>query len=69
MTFSEKNEEETEEIRQKDAPIIVDPYPNRDDLKFSIRDRVYTKEELKKLEKKHWSQVKDIVFETDIKIL
>ena len=69
MTFSEKNEEETEEIRQKDAKIIVDPYPNRDDLKFSIRDRVYTKEELKKLEKKHWSQVKDIVFETDIKIL
>ena len=34
-----------------------------------LRDRVFTKDEIAKLEKKTWIEIKDLIFETDKNIL
>ena len=34
-----------------------------------LRDRTFTKEELLKLEKKKWIEIKDLIFETDTAVL
>ena len=49
----------------KDAEQSDDDQPKH----VPLRDRTFTKEELKNLEKKTWIEFKDMIFETDPSIL
>ena len=57
---------ERERLAAAQVETEKDPEANKE---VPLRDRVFTNEEVKELEKKTWIEIKDLIFETEPNIL
>jgi len=56
-------------VNDKNPELLSTRSFDEDPAKILLRDRKFTKSELAKLEKKTWIEIKDLIFETEPKVL